>query len=39
MEKHEVHVFPLFGRKHILCASCWCHPDRDGELFVHNAEQ
>lgn len=35
-----VHVFPLFGREHVLDGrACWCHPDRDStcpELVLHN---
>lgn len=36
-----VHVFPLFGRAHVLTMDCWCHPQRDTEepsVVIHNVE-
>lgn len=36
-----VHVYPLFGREHILTDSCWCHPQPDPQeptLLIHNQE-
>jgi len=41
-EKPEfVHVFPLFGREHVLSLACWCHPSTDSEqptVILHNVE-
>ena len=37
-----VHVYPLFGREHVLEGDdCWCHPEHDPEfenLIIHNVE-
>lgn len=35
-----VHVYPLFGRKHVITGiNCWCSPSmtRDG-VMIHNVE-
>lgn len=38
-----VHVYPLFGREHVLNGfACWCNPERDLDnpyVVIHNAEQ
>jgi hypothetical protein len=38
-----VHVFPLFGREHVLDGlGCWCHPEplpEQPSVIVHNVEQ
>jgi hypothetical protein len=42
METDETHVYPLFGREHILAADYWCQPQPDPEypsLLIHNPEQ
>lgn len=36
-----VHVYPLFGREHVMSIECWCHPEIDEEcdnVVVHNVE-
>ena len=34
-----VHVYPTFGRQHVLSPDCWCYPDTDedhpGVLLHH----
>ena len=35
------HVYPLFGRRHILRPHCWCHPEWDNAfagVLVHNVD-
>jgi hypothetical protein len=34
----DVHVWPTIGR-HTLAANCWCHPDYDGSIWIHNLAQ
>ena len=29
----DVHVFPTFGKPHILSVFCWCEPIRDIDEF------
>jgi len=41
-ETEWIHVYPLFGREHVLDGfTCWCNPDVDEEcpdVIVHNVE-
>jgi len=32
----DVHVYPIFGPPHIMWDRCWCHPERDGLVVIHN---
>jgi hypothetical protein len=34
-----VHVYPLFGRAHECSLECWCQPDEDAGVVIHNVEQ
>jgi hypothetical protein len=37
-----VHVFPVYGREHVMSRDCWCYPERDLDepaLIIHNVEQ
>lgn len=34
-----VHVYPLFGREHVLEGlGCWCHPILDNGVVIHEQE-
>lgn len=32
----DVHVYPIFGPPHVMWDRCWCHPERDGLVVIHN---
>ncbi len=35
--KEYTHVYPLFGPEHVLEGiDCWCHPDVDDAVVIHN---
>ena len=37
----NIHLYPLFGREHVMTTDCWCHPERDPtqpEVVIHNVE-
>jgi len=42
-DKEYVHVYPQFGRAHVLVGkTCWCQPVPDEEVptvLIHNIEQ
>lgn len=31
-----VHAVPVFGKPHGLHHDCWCHPELDDGIIVHN---
>lgn len=38
----EQHVYPTFGREHVMTMECWCLPERDPEepkVVIHHVEQ
>lgn len=40
-ENEFIHVYPLFGREHVLSMGCWCHPEPLFDLPIvieHNVE-
>jgi hypothetical protein len=38
-EREVIHIYPLFGREHDTSGvECWCHPETDGTVTVHNVE-
>lgn len=33
-----IHVYPLFGKPHEVSVDCWCCPDVDDGVALHNVE-
>lgn len=33
-----IHVYPLFGRKHEVSVECWCCPDVEDGVALHNVD-
>jgi hypothetical protein len=37
--EEAIHVYPLFGREHVISRDCWCCPQEEHEgVLVHNVE-
>ena len=37
---NNIHCIPVGGAEpvHICHSSCWCHPNREGNVYTHNAK-
>jgi hypothetical protein len=40
-QDRDLHVYPEFGRPHVMSQFCWCEPEEDGEysaVYIHHQD-